>query len=74
MESGIVRERKTDYEYGARVEAIRKVAKRGKPFNIEDVTQAKAIRRKLGKMVESGEIRRIVTGTRGRNRTVYQIV
>ena len=68
-----MRERKMDYDYGARVEAIRKVAKRGKPFNIEDVIQAKAVRRQLGKMVERGEIRRIVHGTRGRNRTVYQI-
>ena len=69
-----MRERKMDYDYGARVEAIRKVAKRGKPFNIEDVTQSKAVRRQLGKMVENGEIKRIVQGTRGRSKTVYQLV
>lgn len=66
-------QRKMDYEYGARAEAIRKVARKGRPFNIEDVTQAKGVRRQLAKMVESGEIRRIVEGTGGRNRTVYQI-
>jgi|GEM_PF-5873205 hypothetical protein len=68
-----MRERKCDYVYGARAEAIRKVAKKGKPFTIEDVTRAKDVRRQLGKMVENGEIRRIVEGTRGRNRTTYQI-
>lgn len=67
------RERKMDYEYGAMTGAVRKVAQKGKPFTIEDVTRAKAIRRTLGKLVEAGEIRRIVHGTRGRNRTVYQI-
>jgi len=68
-----MRERKCDYVYGARAEAIRKVAKKGKPFTIEDVTMSRAVRRQLGKMVDSGEIRRIVQGTRGRNRTTYQI-
>lgn len=66
------RERKMDYVYGATTGAIRKVAAKGKPFTIEDVTRAKAVRRQLGKLVEAGEIRRITYGTRGRNRTVYQ--
>lgn len=67
-------QRKMDYEYGVMTSAIRKVAAKGKPFTIEDVTRSKAIRRALGKLVEAGEIRRIVQGTRGRNRTTYQIV
>ena len=62
-----------DYVYGARVEAIRKVAMKGNPFTIEDITRSRAVRRQLGKMVEIGEIRRIVHGTRGRSRTVYQL-
>lgn len=66
-------ERKMDYEYGAMTCAIRKVAQKGKPFTIEDVIRGKAVRRALGKMVDSGEIRRIIHGTRGRNRTVYQL-
>lgn len=65
-------ERKMDYVYGAMTDSIRKVAAKGKPFTIEDVTRSRAVRRMLGKMVESGEIQRLVYGTRGRNRTVYK--
>lgn len=66
-------ERKMDYVYGEMSDAIRKVAAKGRPFTIEDVTRSRHVRRMLGKLVERGEIRRIVEGTRGRNRTTYQI-
>lgn len=62
-----------DYVYGAMCASIRKVAAKGKPFTIEDVTRSRNVRRMLGKMVEWGEIKRIKHGTRGMYRTTYQI-
>jgi len=64
--------RKTNRVYGAMAKSIRDVAATGKEFCSCDFDDPKKIRRMIGKMVETGEIRRVRLGRAGKEMTVYQ--
>lgn len=64
--------RKTDRVYGAMAKSVRDVAKTGKEFCVCDFDEPQKVRRMLGKLVESGEIRRVRPGHPGKEMTVYQ--
>ena len=52
--------------------SIRDVAGTGREFCVCDFDDPKKIRRMLGKLVETGEIRRVRMGLPGKEMTVYQ--
>jgi hypothetical protein len=64
--------RKTNRVYGAMAEEIRKVAQTGKEFCVCDFDDPKKIRRMLGKLVSTGELKRVCMGLPGKEMTVYQ--
>lgn len=64
--------RKTDRVYGAMAKSIRDIARTGKEFCVCDFDDPKKVRRMLGKLVETGEIRRVRMGQAGKEMTVYQ--
>ena len=52
--------------------AIRDIAGTGKEFCVCDFDDPVKVRRMLGKMVDSGELRRVREGRAGKEMTVYQ--
>jgi len=64
--------RKTDRVYGSMANAIRGVASTGKEFCVCDFDDPVKYRRLLGKLVNSGELKRVREGRAGKEMTVYQ--
>jgi len=71
-----VKERKTDRVYGAVANAIRDVARQGRPFTISEVVHesVEGRRRALSSLVNKGELRRLKQGAGAGDKSIYQIV